>query len=65
MRKSKSNTEKIVTKRFKEALVQTGLAIRSQDKWKTGLLLRCFDIVIYSSFGVDGYKGNKRINPLI
>ncbi|WP_299678492.1 DUF2971 domain-containing protein [uncultured Dokdonia sp.] len=53
MNYKESEIENIFLKRLKESLEDKSLRIVSQDRWKTPLLIRWFDIVIY--------KGN---NPL-
>src|SRR5690606_14729478 len=40
----------LVTERFKQALANTNLEIRTEDKWQTSILKRYFDIVIYKGF---------------
>ena len=47
MEKYDSELELVVANRFKEALKQTSLEVRLQDRWETSLLKRRFDIVIY------------------
>lgn len=42
-----SELEQIVTNRFQEAISDSDLILKSQDRWKTTLLVRTFDIVIY------------------
>lgn len=47
MERYDSELELVVANRFKEALKQTSLDVRLQDRWETSLLKRRFDIVIY------------------
>lgn len=47
MERYDSELELVVANRFKEALKQTSLEVRLQDRWETSLLKRRFDIVIY------------------
>lgn len=47
MERYESEIEIIVFNRFKEALLNTDLLIKAQDRWKTPLLIRYFDVVLY------------------
>lgn len=47
MERYDSELELVVANRFREALKQTSLEVRLQDRWETALLKRRFDIVIY------------------
>lgn len=53
--------EETIANRFQEALKHTNLQIRLRDRWKTALLKRSFDIVIYKNvhpLAVIEVKGN-------
>jgi hypothetical protein len=47
MERLDSETILMVSKRFKDALINTDLEVIVEDRWQTPLLLRRFDIVIY------------------
>ncbi|MDC8003854.1 type I restriction enzyme HsdR N-terminal domain-containing protein [Aureisphaera galaxeae] len=47
MSTKESEIENIILTRLQESLIDVGLKVVSQDKWKTSRLTRWFDIVIY------------------
>ena len=68
MNQFESEIEKIVFSRLQTALDNSDLIIRTQDRWKTPLLIRRFDIVIYQGrnpFAVVEIKGNLQNKNLL
>jgi hypothetical protein len=68
MNQFESEIEIIVFNRLQTALDNSDLIIRTQDRWKTPLLIRRFDIVIYKGrnpFAVVEIKGNLQNKNLL